>query len=66
MRALPAAARRRLLEDQDVPDLAAAAALPPLSGDDAMRARAAMHALLATHLPGPLRTLEFIEQLRNA
>ncbi len=65
VRPMPAAARRRLLSLLDA-GLAAAAALPPLHGDQAARAREAVHALLAAHLPGPLRTLEFIQQLRNA
>ena len=64
VRPLPAAARHRLLQLVDAA-LADAAVLPPLPGEHAARAREALHAMLAAHLPGPLRTLEFIQQLRN-
>jgi DNA repair protein RecO (recombination protein O) len=64
VRPLPATARHRLLEVADAA-LAQAAALPPLPAEHATRAREALHALYAAHLPGPLRTLEFIQQLRN-
>jgi DNA repair protein RecO (recombination protein O) len=65
VRPLPAAARQRLVLDQQLSP-AEAAALPPLTGELAARAREALHALLATHLPGwPPRSLEFIAQLRG-
>jgi DNA repair protein RecO (recombination protein O) len=64
VRPLPAPARHRLLDLADAP-LAAAAVLAPLAGEHAARAREALHALYAAHLPSPLRTLEFIQQLRN-
>jgi len=64
VRPLPAPARRRLCALADAP-LAQAAQLAPLPGEHAMRAREALHALLAAHLSAPLRTLEFIQQLRN-
>jgi DNA repair protein RecO (recombination protein O) len=64
IRPLPAPARRRLLELADAV-LSDAASITPLPGEHAARAREALHALLAAHLPGPLRTLEFIQQLRH-
>jgi DNA repair protein RecO (recombination protein O) len=63
VRPLPAAARRRLVELQAVA-LAEAARVPPLPSELGARAREAMHALLHAHLPGKLRSLEFIAKLR--
>lgn len=66
VRPLPAASRRRLLEAQAADSLAEAAALPSLDAEAATRAREAMHALVAAHLRQPLRSLEFLHQLRQA
>jgi DNA repair protein RecO (recombination protein O) len=63
VRPLPAPARHRLVALQGTARLEDAAVLRPLPGETAARAREAMHALLATHLPGKLRSLEFIAQL---
>ena len=65
VRPLPALARHRLLALADA-RLADAAQVPPLAGEHAARGRESIHALMAAHLPGPLRTLEFIQQLRHS
>lgn len=62
---LPGAARRRLLEVQELP-LAGAAALPPAPAETAASARAVMHAIVGAHVSGPLRSLEFIQKLRQS
>lgn len=64
VRPLPGAARLRLLEAQEVDSLAQAASLPPLDPEGTARAREAMHAMVAAHLRAPLKSLEFIQQLR--
>jgi DNA repair protein RecO (recombination protein O) len=65
VRPLSSPARARLCELGQVTSLAAAAALPPLAPDLQAQAREAMHALLRTHLSGPLQSLEFLRKLRE-
>jgi DNA repair protein RecO (recombination protein O) len=64
VRALPPDARARLLLVRGGP-LADAAARPPAPATEAP-ARDAVHALLAAHLAGPLRSLEFLRKLARA
>jgi DNA repair protein RecO (recombination protein O) len=63
VRPLTAASRRRLLSIQDLA-LADAAALPGDGAESVTACREALHALLRTHLPGPLKSLEFLLKLR--
>jgi DNA repair protein RecO (recombination protein O) len=63
-RALPAEARARLVAVREL-SLAQAAAIEPLPAVAQTAARTAMHALLAAHLRGPMRSLEFLEKLRT-
>jgi DNA repair protein RecO (recombination protein O) len=62
-RPLPAPARHRLIALSRLAALGDARPLPPLPADLVKRTREVMHALLATHLPGKLKTLDFIAQL---
>ncbi len=64
VRALPPAARARLLLIR-AGSLGDAAARPPAPDTEAP-AREALHALLAAHLTGPIRSLEFLRKLRGA
>jgi DNA repair protein RecO (recombination protein O) len=62
--ALPAAARGRLLALREASSLAAAVAFPAGPADIDATARVAMHALVGTHLHGPMRSVEFLVKLR--
>ena len=55
--------RRRLLDLQDMV-LTDAAALPHDQPESVAVCRDAVHALLRSHLPGPLKSLEFLQKLR--
>ncbi len=63
--ALPAEARARLLQVREL-TLVQAAAAPPAAASTQTAARMAMHALVAAHLHGPIKSLEFINKLRAA
>lgn len=64
-RPLPAGARAHLMALQGLARLADAATVIAPTPADATAARVALHAVAAVHLPGPLRSLEFIDQLRH-
>jgi DNA repair protein RecO (recombination protein O) len=63
--ALPADARARLLAIREL-TLAQAAVAPAAPPPIQTAARLAMHALIAAHLHGPIKSLEFISKLRAA
>ncbi|MBI4511137.1 MAG: DNA repair protein RecO [Deltaproteobacteria bacterium] len=66
MRPLSAGTRKLLCGAGSVRHLEEAIDLPAATPDIHAQAREALHALLSTHLQGPLKSLEFIRKLRGS